>query len=371
MTDTATEPEDRPPALVVHGVGKRYDGTRDAVLTDVGFEVDERGCLGIIGPNGAGKSTLLRIIAGVTSPSSGSVRRPKDLVSLIELGVAVSPEQSGRENAQLLAALWARDPAEIPVVIEAGLEFADLGPAENWPLWRYSNGMVSRLVFGVATARIPELLLIDEVLSVGDIEFQRRCRNRLAELRDSGTTVVVVSHDMDLIAATCDSAILLQQGRVASSGPPSELIRKYLGLPPSDVDADRSMLSLELLDSPPIMSGHDVRVQVDSSSPGALQLELVLEEHPALKATGHDAPVPVGETEIPVGAAQVLRVSTLGLPPLRYSLHASIEVDGHRHRSPACEFVLEGQMPDLCTLQLECEWELERRPTEPGATWAS
>ncbi|MBU6216926.1 MAG: ATP-binding cassette domain-containing protein, partial [Acidobacteria bacterium] len=258
MSVVAPGERGRTHVLVVDGVGKWFGGsgtTADPVLADVSVRVEQGECVGIIGPNGAGKSTLLKVIAGVTPPSTGTVRRPRDLTSLIELGVAVSPELSGRENAQLLATLWATDRASTPSTVTDGLRFADLGAAEDWPVWQYSNGMLARLVFGVATARVPELLIVDEVLSVGDIEFQNRGRNRLAELRQQGTTVVMVSHDMDLIASTCDRALVLEGGVVTAEGDPPEVIRDYLGLPPDDVDVAAAGFSVQLLNRPPVMAG--------------------------------------------------------------------------------------------------------------------
>jgi len=351
--------------LVVDGVSKRFEGADREdrlVLDDVSVEVARGECLGVIGPNGAGKSTLLRVVAGVTPPTGGTVRRPRDLTSLIELGVAVSPELSGRENAELLATLWVPDRSEVAGVVAEGMRFADLGPAEDWPVWQYSNGMVARLVFGVATARVPELLLIDEVLSVGDIEFQQRCRTRLAELRRLGTTVVMVSHDMDLVASTCDRVVVLDDGVVTTDGESAAVIREYIGLPPEDVGTAGDGLTMRLLNELPVMAGDDLVVEVSTTRSGRLLVELVLDEHPALKATGHDAPVVVGAAGLDVGAHQVVRVSTTGLPPLRYSLHGALEADDRSVRAPACRVVLEGVMPELCASQLECEWEVESVP---------
>ena len=372
MTSARSGLRESPDVLVVDGVGKRFGSGADIVsdvLVDIDLRMGRGACLGIIGPNGSGKSTLLRVVAGVTPPSSGTVRRPRDLTPLIELGVAVSPELSGRENAQLLATLWAVDQSDVPQVVDDGLEFAGLGEAESWPVRQYSNGMVARLVFGVATARVPDLLLVDEVLSVGDIEFQHRCRNRLAELRQHGTAVVLVSHDMDLVASTCDRLVLLDQGRISADGEPTEVIRGYLGLPPELAGVSDERLSTRILNATPVMAGDVLEVRVDASLPGDLTLELVLDEHPALKATGHDAPVVVGAAVVPVGSSQIVRVPTTGLPPLRYTLHASLEFDGEVVRAPASRLVLEGVMPELCASQLECEWAVEHigaEQTGPG-----
>ncbi len=360
----ATDPVDRDdPVLVVDGVNKWFtEGDRRdrPVLDDVRISVARGECLGVIGPNGAGKSTLLRVIAGVTPPTGGTVRRPRDLTSLIELGVAVSPELTGRENARLLATLWVPERSAVAAVVGDGLRFADLGAAEDWPVWQYSNGMIARLVFGVATARVPQLLLVDEVLSVGDIEFQHRARARLAELRQAGTTVVMVSHDMDLVASTCDRVAVLDEGSITTEGEPPEVIREYIGLPPEEVGSDADDLSVELLNRAPVMAGDALELDVRAARPGRLQLELVLDEHPALKATGHDAPVFVGAVGVDVGDRQLVRVATTGLPPLRYSLHASLEVDDRTVRTPACHVVLEGNMPELCASQLECDWTVDR-----------
>lgn len=351
-------------AVLVEDLTKSYrssgSSTRHVVLDRIELVVESGECVGIIGPNGAGKSTLLKLIAGVTAPSSGSVRRFTDVRSLIELGVVVNPDLTGRENAEVLAEVWGCDRSTVPEVVQEALSFAGLDEAVDWPVRKYSSGMVARLVFGVATAWPSRLLLVDEVLSVGDLAFKSRCQARLDQLRRDGTTIVLVSHDLDLVLSTCDRVVLLRSNRIESDGDPDRVIRQYLGLPPEDPGAGQHDLQLRATRNGPIPVGDPIQVEVRSQRSGDLHLDLVIPEHPSLVAAGLDPGVVAGWVDVPIEGDQSLRIDTTGLPPLKYELHAKLShPDGIMTARPF-NLVIVGERPELCVAQISCAWRVTR-----------
>ncbi len=228
-------------------VSKRYSGaTRPTVRTvlpwsdplagietfcaldDLSFEVGPGERLGIIGPNGAGKSTVLKMLAGVVVPTTGSVGYGGRLGQMIELGLGFHPELTGRENIALSAALFGLSRAEASEHTEQIARFAGVEAALDTPLKRYSTGMSARLGFAIATQIHADVLAIDEVLSVGDREFQERCVARIDALVRSGVTLVLVSHEMGLVEMLCDRVLHLRDGRVVEDGPAAEVIERYL-----------------------------------------------------------------------------------------------------------------------------------------------
>ena len=350
--------------MLVQDLSKTYrspDPDADGrVLDGIDLHIERGECVGIIGPNGAGKSTLLKLIAGVTAPTSGAVRRFPDVRALIELGVVVNPDLTGRENAEVLAEVWGCLRSEVADVVEDALAFADLDHAIDWPVRTYSTGMIARLVFSVATARPSDLLLVDEVLSVGDLVFQSRCRARLNQLRNGGTTIVLVSHDLELVSSTCDRVVLLRSNRVEADGDPETVIRRYLGLPPDHPEHDDPGLRVRLTRRGPVDAGAPVDIEVSSQSAGDLHLDLVIPEHPTLAAAGIDLAVVAGSAAVPIRGDESLRINTGGLPPLRYELHASLDHrDGTTTARPV-DLVLVGERPELCAAQVTCTWRVTR-----------
>jgi lipopolysaccharide transport system ATP-binding protein len=196
-------------------------------LSDVGFEVEEGRTLGVIGHNGAGKSTLLRVLCGVTRPTRGVVSCRGTVAGLLELGGGFKLELTGRQNlmtAGLLNGFSAKDVR----AREAGIvAFAELEDVIDRPVRTYSSGMFLRLAFSAAVHFDPAILVIDEVLSVGDARFQSKCLARIAEFRDAGKTLVVASHVSEQIRSLCDDVLVLDEGRVAMIGPPAEALRRY------------------------------------------------------------------------------------------------------------------------------------------------
>ena len=197
-------------------------------LNDVSFDVKRGEILGIIGRNGAGKSTLLKILARITEPSAGRVTIKGRVASLLEVGTGFHPELTGRENIYLNGAILGMNRAEIQRKFDEIVDFADVEKFLDTPVKRYSSGMYVRLAFAVAAYLEPEILIIDEVLAVGDFEFQKKCLGRMATVAGDGRTVLFVSHNLGAVEALCTSCIGLQAGTVFHEGTPSETINIYL-----------------------------------------------------------------------------------------------------------------------------------------------
>jgi lipopolysaccharide transport system ATP-binding protein len=196
-------------------------------LKDVSFEVRRGEVLGIIGRNGAGKSTLLKILSRITEPSEGRVTIKGRVASLLEVGTGFHPELTGRENIYLNGAILGMTRAEIRKKFDEIVAFAEVEKFIDTPVKRYSSGMYVRLAFAVAAHLEPEILVVDEVLAVGDFEFQKKCLGKMSEVAGAGRTVLLVSHNMGSVVSLCNSAIVLQHGRVIDIGPPNRIVLTY------------------------------------------------------------------------------------------------------------------------------------------------
>ena len=197
-------------------------------LKDVSFEVKQGEVVGIIGRNGAGKSTLLKILSRITEPTTGSIRLRGRVASLLEVGTGFHPELTGRENVFLNGAILGMHRAEIKRKFDEIVEFAEVEKFLDTPVKRYSSGMYVRLAFAVAAHLEPEILIVDEVLAVGDAQFQKKCLGKMQEVSQGGRTVLFVSHNMDAVNRLCGSAVLLEQGLVVNAGKCSDVIARYL-----------------------------------------------------------------------------------------------------------------------------------------------
>ena len=196
-------------------------------LRDVTFTMDRGETVGIIGRNGSGKSTILKLIAGVTAPTTGEVRVAGRVSPLIELGAGFHPDLTGRENVHLNASLLGMSSQEIKDRFDDIVDWAELREFIDTPVKRYSSGMYVRLAFAVAVHSDPEVLLVDEVLSVGDAFFQDKCLERMHDFQRRGTTIVVVSHILELITTFCERAIWMEHGRVVTEGPAVSVVEQY------------------------------------------------------------------------------------------------------------------------------------------------
>lgn len=209
------------------------------VLQDISFTVRPGEAVGIIGLNGAGKSTLLKMITGTTQPSSGSVQISGRVAALLELGIGFHPDFTGRQNAFMAGQLLGYGVEELTRLMPEIEAFAEIGDYFDQTVRVYSSGMQVRLAFSVATAHRPDVLIVDEALSVGDAYFQHKSFDRIREFRKKGTTLLIVSHDKQAIASICDRAILLNAGRVAMEGAPEAVMDYY-----NAMLADRASLTV-------------------------------------------------------------------------------------------------------------------------------
>lgn len=234
--------------LSVHEVSKRYrvgtgmSGLRAATanlwrrprpedyhwaVREVSFSLGTGEALGIIGPNGSGKTTILKMLSRVTQPSSGTIQASGRLTALIELGAGFHPDLTGRENVYLNGAILGMRKSEIAKRFESIVEFAGVGNYIDTPVKRYSSGMYARLGFATAAHVDPEVLLVDEVLAVGDYAFQMKCYARMNELRARGTSIILVSHNLEMVRRVCSRALVMYRGRAIFQGDPHEAVAAY------------------------------------------------------------------------------------------------------------------------------------------------
>jgi ABC-type polysaccharide/polyol phosphate transport system ATPase subunit len=196
-------------------------------LRDVSFQVEQGEALGIVGHNGAGKTTILRILSSITTPTDGEITVRGRLAALVEVGSGFHPELTGRENIDLHGAMLGMRSSEIRRKLDSIIDFAGVDQYIDVPVKRYSSGMYVRLGFSIAAHLDPDILLLDEVLAVGDFAFQTKCLDRIAELRRAGRTIIFISHDLAAVYRLCDRALLLHHGHVAAEGPPRQVIDQY------------------------------------------------------------------------------------------------------------------------------------------------
>jgi ABC-2 type transport system ATP-binding protein/lipopolysaccharide transport system ATP-binding protein len=196
-------------------------------LQDISFEVREGEVFGVIGRNGAGKSTMLKVMARVLHPTRGRVVMYGHVAPLLELGAGFHYELTGRENVFLNSALLGHSQHETEAMLPEIIEFAEIADFIDAPIRTYSTGMIARLGFAVATSSRPDILLVDEVLSVGDQRFQEKCLDRMRGFRESGTTIIIVSHSMHTIHSFCDRALWIDQGQIHAFGDVTEVVAQY------------------------------------------------------------------------------------------------------------------------------------------------
>ena len=249
-------------AIQVEGVGKRFrlrssggrtlksmvmdmihapGSERDLwALKDVNFTVERGSTLGLIGANGAGKSTLLSVLAGTMIPTEGKIKTTGVISSLLELGAGFHPDLTGRENVFLAGAIMGLTREQMTRRFDAIVNFADIGTFIDQPVKHYSSGMYVRLGFAVAVEVDPDILLVDEVLAVGDASFQRKCLRRMAEFREQNKTMLIISHDLGTIQSVSDQILFLDHGRVLGHGDPGKVVGQYETFWRNQASAERS-----------------------------------------------------------------------------------------------------------------------------------
>ena len=221
---------------LTRGVG---EASEHVALDGIDLQVAPGEAVALVGPNGSGKSTFLKLAGGILKPTEGTVEVDGRVTALIELGAGFHPEITGRENVLINGMLLGLSRREIEARMPEIVDFADIGTFVDQPVKIYSSGMYVRLGFAVAVAVDPDVLLIDEVLSVGDAAFTRRCLDRLAKMRQRGVTMVLVSHDLDLVTTFADRALYLEAGRVVVEGPSDSVVARYRSDAAGDSDRGR------------------------------------------------------------------------------------------------------------------------------------
>jgi len=288
-------------ALFIEGIGKEYQlGQNNGkkwvggwfakanrahsihALTNVSFGVEQGEVLGIMGRNGAGKSTLLKILSRITTPTTGQIKQKGRMASLLEVGTGFHPDLTGRENVFLNGAILGMRRREVHQRLDEIVAFAGVEQFLDTPVKRYSSGMYVRLAFAVAAHLDPEILIIDEVLAVGDAEFQKKCVEKMKKAsKGEGKTILFVSHNLAFIQALCPRAILLDQGRLLADGATSEVIQQYIqGLQSAKAGATRTGTFLAQLNSIQIFNEHGEHLAiVQQSRPCSFVLEFFAQQH--------------------------------------------------------------------------------------------
>ena len=265
-------------------IGEADHGNRDGeevwALKDVSFSVEQGELLGIIGRNGAGKSTLLKILSRITAPTSGVIRGNGRIASLLEVGTGFHPELTGRENIYLNGAILGMSRSETERKFDEIVDFAEVEKFIDTPVKRYSSGMYVRLAFAVAAHLEPEILLVDEVLAVGDADFQKKCLGKMDDVAKGGRTIFFVSHNMAAISRLCNRTILLSHGNMLEDGATEEVVARYLS---HEGNREGEVVWHDINSAPgsPMVKLHAVRVcsrgvptgQVDSDQPVDVEIE--------------------------------------------------------------------------------------------------
>jgi lipopolysaccharide transport system ATP-binding protein len=347
-------------------------------LRNVDLDVAAGSAVGVIGSNGAGKSTLLRVIAGVLAADEGTVEVQGRVGSLLELGAGFHPDLTGRESAVLAGVIAGLSRREARRRVASVCEFAGLEPFIDRPLRTYSSGMQARLAFAIATDIQPEVLLVDEVLAVGDVAFQQRCLTRLRTFKRGGTSILVVSHDPDLVRMLCDNVVWLDAGAVIQEGRADDVVDSYLASEraaagPPRPGGDGTIGVVRLLDEDGracqvVQAGGAISVSVVVSplpEPARLAVRLMREDD--LVCIDTSTPLPSGQ-----GSA-FLAIERLDLAPGVYRLEVGLYDPSWRttidHRREAATLRILGTASTTAALAPPAIWTVGAEP--PQSTFGS
>jgi len=253
----------------LRGLRRIAPAERFWALRDVSFSVAPGRMVGVIGPNGAGKSTLLRLIGGVGRPDQGNVEAHGRIGALLDLGAGFHPDLTGRENVFINGVIAGLTRYEVARRFDAIVDFAELETFIDNPLRTYSTGMQMRLGFAVAVHTDPEILLIDEILAVGDLVFQRKCLDRIAQFKDEGRTIVLVSHDTNSIQQLCDEALWLRRGKLVAYGPADVVASQYV----AEMSAETRRRTPAA--RPVVRTSTGAELQVNENRFGSMEMEIV------------------------------------------------------------------------------------------------
>jgi ABC-type polysaccharide/polyol phosphate transport system ATPase subunit len=306
-------------------------------LDDVSFEVRRGEVMGIIGRNGAGKSTLLKILSRITEPTRGRVTLRGSVGSLLEVGTGFHPELTGRENVYLNGALLGMPRAEVRRKFDEIVAFADVEKFLDTPVKRYSSGMYVRLAFAVAAHLEPDILIVDEVLAVGDAEFQKKCLNKMQDVSTGGRTVLFVSHNLAAVQSLCRTGILLERGRVTYTGLASDAVARYLDASSQVQPAARGRvlsptLTLTRLECEPdtVRSGSavDVIMQINATDDEVVSdLALHVDAPGGQRVALLDLRSPEGPYRLPAGGSLTVRSHVPVLPLVEADYNVGIYVN--------------------------------------------
>jgi lipopolysaccharide transport system ATP-binding protein len=356
--------------------------TTPASLANIDWEVGKGQSWGVIGANGAGKSTLLKLVAGVTSPTSGRVHRSGRVAALLELGAGFHPDYSGLENIELVSTLMGISVAEMRAKTESIIGFADIGPSIANPVRTYSTGMAVRLGFAIATAYSPDLLITDEVLAVGDENFQKKCMRWMERYRADGGALILCSHSMYHVQSLCDHALWLQDGRENMRGDAFSVTQAYIAHQEAQSPASASDLHIASADSATCASveklwatnhsgaaadtfamGEDILIEgilhaPDDVAPVVMVGVARIDLTPIYGTLSLDADfTPKRESERTFRFA--LRIRKTALLPGRYFVkaHALDEFGLRLYDTRAIEITITGKSREHGLVRLDCSWE--------------
>lgn len=323
---------------------REEDAARDLwALKDVSFRVEPGQSLGLIGPNGAGKTTTLKLLSNITRPTGGRIEVGGRMSSLIELGAGFHPELSGRDNIFLNGAILGLSRREIQRKLDEIVAFSELERFIDTPVKRYSSGMYVRLGFAVAAHVEPEVLLVDEVLAVGDASFRHRCMVRMEALREGGTTILFVSHNMHMVRKMCTQAILLKAGQLCAQGPTSDVITEY----------DKSLVSSADLPSPSDQLSADVQAE------GDIRLTIITVTPTEDLAVASSVPIPSDASATLRIRYQSTRPQSIGRVDVRIIRDDGTLCSAIDNQSPTS-----WEEPHLDHIDLEGEIEIELDPIQ-------
>lgn len=329
----------RPTQLKERVIRRRVDGNDFWALRDVSVSVETGQTVGLIGANGSGKSTLLKILGGILQPTSGTIEVRGRIASLLELGAGFNVELSGRENVYLNAAMLGLTTREVDRLFDSIVSFAELEDFIDGPVKHYSSGMYVRLGFAVAVHVDPDVLLVDEVLSVGDEAFAAKCLDKIAQFQREGRTILCVSHSLEMISAICSRALVLSHGRLISDGSAEEGVRALRAIfstttaasvSSTATAADVALLDVEVLDGHgrPHLEARpgeaiEVRVRLRADRPRTANIRVVVTGHFDLPIFVLTTPVPV---QLPAGESEVAFLVP-SLPALEGTFSFSVAID--------------------------------------------
>jgi ABC-2 type transport system ATP-binding protein len=385
MVDLATAPTPAPLVISAESVSKRFTVRKDTslkerivtlgragrrhrqdywALSDVTLDIHAGSTIGLIGHNGSGKSTLLKVIGGIILPTTGSVRHRGRVAALLELGAGFHPDLTGRENVFLNAAVLGLTRSETEQRFDAILDFSGVGDFIDTQVKFYSSGMYVRLAFAVAVHTDPDILLVDEVLAVGDEQFQKKCLDKIKEFQREGRTIIIVSHALDQIESLCDRVILLNRGQVVLDASAQEAIDRFRELLSSGAgtrgqQGEQASHSLEVTGIEVCDSQGSVRARFREGDSVGLRIEVTALRPVEEWAVGFSINTPHGQMALasntdmlkadlgPISGRQVVSVvlADLGLGPGEYFVNANaagISVPSSHSLTQGATFVVEG-----------------------------